>query len=831
MRQVSKRYSGVLALDHVDLSIERGTVHALVGENGAGKSTLIKILAGVIHADGGEILMDDSPVRISTPHAARTCGIEVVHQHTNLIQDLSLAENFALRRGYPRRATGPIAWRRLAQQATNAARLLIPSIDVSRAARTLTGVEQQMAEISFALAARPRLLILDEPTALLPLQEKNLLFKRIREAVAEGTSVLFVSHRLEEVFELTQRVTVLRDGAVVWHKPTADTNHDDLVRGMVGRQVTFARDESCVPQEAISLQVKSLTDSRGGYQDVSFDLHKGEIYGIYGLVGAGQSPLCHSIFGLTPERSGSVTLSDTGRDINKLSPKARVQEGLAYVPADRLKQGMLYQMSVRENISLACLERFSFAGLLNQKAEAAAADVQVQSLRTKTSGLNQNVSELSGGNQQKVLLGRWLLTNPAVLVLEEPTQGVDVAAKGEIHKIITGLAKEGVAILLISSELPEIMSLAHRIGIMNQGRIVSEVDPTATSEEDILKLALPASSKADESVAGHGATSRRSAVARAAGWILAKRESSLALFIVLISLIFGLTVPAFATVDNATDILVNNTILLIGALGITLVIISGGIDVSVGSILALAAVMAAKADLGGHSSLYIAAIALSSGLILGVFNGTLSVVGRVHPIIITLGTMSIFRGAMLKIAAGEQMFNLSSNLTVFGQTSFGDISVLLLVGVGVLIVTHCFLQYTVAGRRFYAYGGNKDSATVLGIKAIHVMPLAFGLCGLLVGLAALLYAGRYGQVQAFVGVGYELKVIAAAVIGGTHIMGGRGSALGTFLGAILIGIVSNVMVLAHISSFWEGVVMGAMILLAMAVDNLGTRRRSAEVLL
>ncbi len=859
IRNLTKRYPGVLALSQVSFSLEAHRVHGLVGENGAGKSTLIKMLAGLFPPDRGEILIEGRTISIASPTHSRSLGIAVVHQHNHLIPDLSVAENYGLRLGYPLGRIGQISWQKLKSEALAATRFFLPSIDILAPARSVSVVEKRLVEIAFALASRPRLLILDEPTAVLPYHETCLLFERIRQFVSDGGSVLLVTHRLDEIFELSGDVTVLRDGQLVWRKQTQETNHEDIIRAMVGRAVGFRRDQESIPAMEILFQVADIADNQTtsgvsksrtevvdghplssslsptGRESVpkvgedgldvmrprakrpSFQVHRGEIYGIYGLVGAGQSELCQALFGLRPSETTSIRI--LGQDIKHMSPRERVQSGLGYLPADRITQGLFYKMSIAENLSVTTLDKLAPRGWIDREAEGTANDDMIQQLRIRTLGPEQGVVQLSGGNQQKVLLGRWLLTHPKMLLLEEPTQGVDVGAKGEIHKIIVGLAKSGVSILLVSSEIPELLALSHRIGIMREGRLVGELDSNDASEDEILRLALP-NSEPRVTTESHEVERARPLRARPFHWLLSKREASIGLFIVSLVIVFGITLPSFLTWKNLSDLVTNNAVLLIGALGMTLVIISGGIDISVGAILGLSAIAAGKADQAGMSAPVIACAALLVGLGLGILNGVLSVFGRVHSIVVTLGTLSVFRGAIILITGGYWLNDLSPAVTIFGRSKPAGVPVLLLVGLIVASVSHLFLKYVTAARRLYALGGDRASAEVLGIYPNRYLPLAFGTSGLLMGLAGLLTAGRFGQVQTNIGSGDELRFIAAAVIGGTHIMGGHGSALGTFLGAMLIGIITQFMGLARVSAFWEGVVVGGMILLALAADVL-----------
>jgi ABC-type sugar transport system ATPase subunit/ribose/xylose/arabinose/galactoside ABC-type transport system permease subunit len=823
---LSRRYPGVTALDGVSLELQSGRVHALVGENGAGKSTLIKILAGVEGADDGEVRRDGRPVVLESPGHARRAGIAVVHQQPHLIPDLTVMENLALRSGYPRTVIGSIAWGRLEREATRACAAMIPSLDVSRPARSLGGAEQTLVELSFALASVPAVLILDEPTARLPRHETEGLLERVRELASRSTAVLIVTHRLDEVFAVADEVTVLRDGKRIWRKSITETDNDDLIRAMVGRTVEFDRDETCAPGSGARLTTTSLSDRDRAFTDVSLTVRRGEIYGIYGLVGAGQSALGQALSGLRPTSSGTVRLDDAS--LSSLSPGRRVRAGWAHVPADRHVQGLFPQMSVGENLGLGALVQRSGWGWIDPAAQRATSEEQIQALRIKTTGPDQVVAHLSGGNQQKVLLGRWIRTAPRVLLLEEPTQGVDVAAKREIHGIITSLAKSGVSVVLVSSELPELMALAHRIGILRQGRLVAEHDVGTATEEELLRASLPDRQAED---AGEVPADRREATSwwrrLLRGWAR-QREASLATLIVGLALVFAVTVPGFAAWPNLRDVMLSHAILLVSALGMTAVIIAGGIDISVGAILGLAATTAGLADAAGWPAGAIAGAAIGVGAALGAVNGALSVFGRVHSIVVTLGTLSIFRGAIILLIGGRMLINLSPEVTWLRDSRIGGLPALLGVSLFSVALVHVFLAHLPAGRRLFALGGDRASAGYLGVAPRRTLPLAFAVSGALSGLAGLMWASRFGQVQSNVGQGFELAAIAAAVLGGTHIMGGRGSALGTFLGAMFLGMITNVLVLAGVSVFWERALVGAMILLALAVDRLASGARGSR---
>ena len=802
VESVRKQYPGVVALDDVSLNFTLGKIRGLVGENGAGKSTLIKILAGVVQPDQGRLVIDQKDVRVAGPQEARRHGIAVVHQHSHLIPDLSVAENHALRMGYARGRLGNINWTTMAQRAAEAVKVLIPRLDVRRIARTLSDVEKQLVELSFALSEPSRLLILDEPTAALPGHEAQLLLENVRQVASDGTSVLFVSHRLDEVIQLADDVTVLRDGRHVWTKPSSDIDRDQLIQGMVGRSVTFERDTEIVPGEHVVLEVNKLSDAEAAFQDISFQLRRGEIYGVYGLVGAGQSELCGGLFGLrtcTDDQICSVP----------------VKRG--YVPADRNSQGVFHRMTVGENLSIAHLKELSKFGKLGLGDERDNVESSIQNLLVKTTGPDQIITELSGGNQQKVLLGRWLMTEPEVLVLEEPTQGVDVAAKGQIYDIIRGLARQGMAIIMVSSEIPELLALAHRIGVMREGRLVSEFDAESVTENDLLRASLPDSESTDSS---ETTAASSSGWKTALPWIAARREIGLAAFVLLVMGLCSVFVPNFGTAENLRDVMLNNVVVLIGALGMTMVILAAGIDVSLGAILGLSAIAAGKMAQAEWHPAIVFAIPLALGAVLGCVNGGLTVLGRVHSIVITLGTLLIFRGLLRLWTGGYQLINLPPEVTWVRDAEILGLPALLLIGLGALGFAHWLLTYTTTGRSLYVLGSSHENASYLGVLPRNVLPIAFAMCGMFGGLAGLVWAGRLGQVQVAVGEGFELTVIAATVVGGTHIMGGRGTAWGTCLGAIFLGIVHNVLILTKVPSYRQQAVFGAMILAALAADRL-----------
>jgi len=481
---ISKRFGGVQALRDVSFSIARGEVHGLIGENGAGKSTLGKILAGIHTPDAGRVVIDGSVANFRTPREALAAGVGMVHQELAFCPDISVAENLCLSR-LPRRA-GFVDRAATVRIATEMLHRIGVELDVRRAMRTLSTAQEQLVQIAAAVATRARVLVLDEPTSSLAESESRRLFALIESLKRDGVTMIYVSHRMPELFALCDRVTVLRDGQYVGTLDRAEATEDRLVKLMVGR-VVERRQPLHLGRALghIRLEVRNLSVPPT-VRDVSFSIRGGEIVGLAGLVGAGRSETARAILGIDRPAGGTVIID--GAECRRNDPLAAMRAGLGLVPEDRKRQGLVLGMSGRANISLALLDRLSRLGILDRRAERDAATRQYAALNVKAPSIETPLVNLSGGNQQKVALGKWLARRPAVLIVDEPTRGVDVAAKAAIHQLLDELACSGVAILLISSELPELLLLSRRIMVMRGGEIVGELSRAQASEESVLRL-------------------------------------------------------------------------------------------------------------------------------------------------------------------------------------------------------------------------------------------------------------------------------------------------------------------------------------------------------
>jgi ABC-type sugar transport system ATPase subunit len=483
MSGISKSFPGIRALTDVGLRVDAGEVHAIVGENGAGKSTLMKILAGVHQPDAGEIELNGHPAKLADPIEARRRGIGMVYQELNLVPDLTVAENILL--GSTPSRWGIVDRRALRSRARAVLDELDARINTDDLVGSLTVSQQQIVEIAKVYASSPAIVVLDEPTSSLSEHETQSLFRIIRRMTTAGIAVIYISHRLREVLDIAQRVTVLRDGRLVETRSTDGISAGEMIRLMVGRDLTDVFPKREVPIGDVVLSVTGLSRT-GEFSDVELTVRAGEILGLAGLVGAGRTEVARAIFGLDKRDGGSVSLD--GTEIAIRTPRDAVRAGIAYVPEDRKRDGIVPQLSIKDNISLAVLDRVSLSGWVKRGAEQSMAQTKATELTVSPPDIRPRVDTLSGGNQQKVVFAKWLAAAPRVLILDEPTRGVDVGAKADIHTIIGELAAQGTAIIMISSELPEVLAVSDRIVVLHEGRVSAEL-PRGSSEHDVMHAA------------------------------------------------------------------------------------------------------------------------------------------------------------------------------------------------------------------------------------------------------------------------------------------------------------------------------------------------------
>jgi len=487
-KRVSKSFGGVRALSDVSFELRRGEVHALMGENGAGKSTLVKILAGLHAPDSGEVRVDGRRVALRSPHDAMRHGIAMIHQELMPVPDLTVAENLLLGREPRGRLPGTLDRRALRREAERLLGLLKVDLPVDAPMHTLSVAQMQAVEIARAIGTGAAAVIMDEPTAALSDREVDALFLAIRTLQARGTAIVYITHKMDEVFRIADRITVLRDGAHVATAPARELNEARLIALMVGRELACGRVRGPATVGECLLAVSGLS-REGAYREVRFELRRGEILGLAGLMGAGRSEVASALFGLAPAERGEIRVR--GQAVRIRHPGDAMRLGIGMVTEDRRADGFVPLMSVRHNVTLAALKRCCRGPMIRHADEAEAAAQAIARTGIRTSGDGQAVVQLSGGNQQKVVFARTLMTHPEILIFDEPTRGIDVGAKAEVHALIAELAEQGRAVLLISSELPELLALSDRLLVLRQGEVAAELDPLTVTQEEVLKYAMP----------------------------------------------------------------------------------------------------------------------------------------------------------------------------------------------------------------------------------------------------------------------------------------------------------------------------------------------------
>jgi ABC-type sugar transport system ATPase subunit/ribose/xylose/arabinose/galactoside ABC-type transport system permease subunit len=824
---ISKAFPGVRALEDVDLTLRAGTIHALIGENGAGKSTLINILSGVLAPDCGTIRLTGHAVHLTDARAARRHGVVTVHQEVDLFPDLSVMENIGLEQGLPLTRLGTIDWRAQRRRTRAALDAVGEDLAPGMLAGNLTPAQRQMVEIAAAVSQAAKVLILDEPTSSLSEAETQILFKHLRRFRAGGTAIVYVSHRLEEIFTLADEATVLRDGRRVWTGPLTDSSPGQVIALMVGRdglggvgQVSnlpcAGRLQPC-PTAAVRaappvrLSCRGLTAADGRFVDVNLEARAGEVLGLYGLIGAGRSEWAQAVFGLRGLAGGKLFVD--GRAVTPRRPGQMARLGVAYVPEDRLRQGLCRDLPVRDNAVIAIVRRLAWGPWVLRAWEARRAWTMVEQLAIRLRSLQQPAGTLSGGNQQKVVLGRWLGCDPAVLILDEPTRGVDVGAKVEIHGLIRRLAAEGRAVVLISSDLPEVVTQSDRVGVFREGRLVAFFAPGAASAEQIAAAAMP--------ISGGRLSAERPAPSAQRRALRLREAALLGIVLALFALLHWHT-GEFLKPESVRERLTDATLLGFAALGATVVILAGGLDISLGALMVLSAAIAGQLWEQGYPLPVVAVVAVGIGAGGSLLNAGLALAGRVHPIVVTLGTMSLYRGLTLWWL--QQNVNIPGEARNWFFAEVAGLPVIAWSGLGLVLLTWAGLNWTIPGREVYALGSNPAAAHRVSIERWRVWLMAFGVQGVLVGLAGLLLLARSGNLQPTSYEDQTLMAIAAAVVGGVAITGGRGSVWGVALGCLFLVSLAPACVFLHVSTQWQRTLVGGVMVVAVLVDSLWRRR-------
>jgi len=813
---VSKRFPGVHALKAVSFDCKAGEVLGLVGENGAGKSTLMRILAGAEQPDAGRLCLYGEPMQLTSPAAAHLVGIHMVWQDTRLVPNLDVTQNIWL----GNEPGGPffVDRRRMDRESEALLARLGLTLEPKRKVAALNAAERQRVEIARALAADVRVLVLDEPTTALNFDDVRQLMRLMHELASDGAALIFSSHRLHEIFEICDRITVLKDGQVVSTDPARDLTEDEVVRRMVGREVTTVfPPRASVPGTALLAVDELLAPGRFG--PVSFTALGGEILGIGGIQGNGQHDIVRAFFGLE-RTSGLICVG--GHPVTLSSPAAAIAAGVVYVPGNRRVEGLFLPHSIRENLILPHLVRFTRRGFVATRAERAQVLASIAEFGIRTPTPEQAVALLSGGNQQKAVLARWSLAAPRVIVLEEPTQGVDVATKSQIYHILRALAEGGAAIILLTSDLVELIGLSDRIVVISGGCIVDRFDANVASEERVIGSAVRA--RLDKIQVW---TPRRG-ICRAA--LLTERYAVPASLLALVLALGGLTMalsPYFLTERNLSDVGIQLVPLAIAALGQMVVILQGGVDLSVGPVMSMTTGIASWLITGGGVWLTIGGISacIAAGTLVGGVNAAMIRILRIPDLIATLASYSAVLGVALIVRPSPGGM-ISERFIDFLTGNMGPVPVALVAVLAAYGVAEILLLRGRVGVALYAAGASPEAAFAAGVPIGRLRFLSYIGCGICSALAGLVLAARIGGGDPQSGASFTLASITAVVVGGTSIFGGIGTAVGTLLGAVLILILQNMLNQIHVTAYWQYVWTGLVTLGAVALSGLRARQRA-----
>lgn len=803
VRDLTKAFPGVVALDRVSFACAAGEVHALIGENGAGKSTLMKVLAGVYPPDAGEIAIDGALVRFADPLDAQRVGIASIHQELSLLPYLNVAENLFLGRE-------PVRWGmldrgRMDRETRQWLQRLRLGVSPNDPVFSLSVAQQQMVEITKALARDAKILMMDEPSASLTPDELQTLFEIISNLKSHGVTVVYVSHRLDEIFRIADRVTVLRDGRLIGTVPVREATRADLVRMMVGRSLDETFPARGGADAEVVLEVRHL--SRAGIlEDVSFQVRRGEIVGVGGLTGSGRTYLIKALFGAAPIDRGEVLLH--GRPVTFRHPRDAMRAGVGLVPEDRQGEGLVLRQPLRTNVSLPNLAAYQRLGFVDRARERAVAVAAAAHLRIRTPSVEREVLYLSGGNQQKVVVAKWLAREPDLVLLDEPTRGIDVGAKGELYTIMRGLAQRGKALLVVSSELPELIGISDRIVTLWEGRITGVVDAATATEERILTLATGGGQRTEPARVRHRASAR---------WD--PRWAVVGVYAVMLALLVaaGAMAPTFRTLANLETVLRQAVALGLVSVGQTICIIGGGIDLSVSSVITLAVLIGAVL-MNGRPEMILPAVAavLALGGIVGTVNSALVVRGGLPAFIATLGMLSILRGSALGYTKVPVGLTAPAVRWMVDSRVLG-VPVPALILAGAFAAGTVLLRATAFGRHLYAVGGNVNLARLSGIATGRVRAGSYLISSVAAALAGFYLVSRMGVGDVQVGPGFEFDSITAAVVGGTSLAGGRGALLGTLAGVLIITVLNNFMNQLNVNWWYQQVLKGVIILVAVSI--------------
>lgn len=784
LTELSKSFGVIKALDHVSFDVHAGEVLGLLGANGAGKSTLLKIIGGTLMADEGTMVLDDQPYCPPRAFVAKSEGVISVYQELNVFHNMTVAENLFLG-NEQKNLLGFIDWNATYEKATQ----LLSDMDLeSIPSRELVGnlsiANQQIVEIARAINEKPKILLLDEPTASLSEIQTQWLFEKIGELTHHNTTIIYVSHRLEEVMELCDRVIVLRDGQFAAEIEKEKLERDTIVRHMVGQELTkdVIKRPNVIGEVVMECENLALT---GTFENITFNVKKGEVLGIAGLVGAGRSELLNCIYGITPLDQGEIKIN--GKTVHIAHPKDALKAGIALVSEDRKAEGLFMPEPTRINLAANTLRRRSRLGVIDGKTERSETLSIADGVHFDTRRIETPAHQLSGGNQQKIFIGKNLLTNSDVLLLDEPTRGVDVGARDEIYSLIEQLSLDGKAVVLVSSDWEELTSFADRVIVMSEGRFVCELEGQAICEESMLHHCTEFKCEKIE----HTEPSLRS---KFSAYAKQNRHTSFLGLAFLVLFITGsLVTPFFLNRNNLNNLISQSMVYLFLTIGQMIVIMGGGIDLSLSANLAVSSIICVKLMLAFPGQLVFAmSIMLLVGLFIGFINGLIIVYLKVDPFITTLAVQMILQGVAL-ILTPKPLSPAPQVLKQFANSTWLTLPLVLYAALIVFVVMHVILKYFPFGRHLHAVGENAVGASWLGLRERRIRLLSYVAAALLAVIAGFYLLGRNGAAEPVVDTGMALYSIAYALIGGATLAGGKGSLAGSTLAVLVITVLLNIL--------------------------------------
>ena len=821
LSNIWKRYGGVVAVKDVSFTAAAGEIHALLGENGAGKSTLVGIASGDVRPDSGAVEIGGQPVERLTPGEARRLGLALVHQHPAVLPELSVAENMLLAVQPNLRIGGTASLDWVASQLDRVGSTLGPRTRMNE----VDIAQRQLFELAKALAVEPKVLILDEPTAALTADLVELLFEKVREAASRGAAVVYISHRLQEIRQIAQRATIMRDGEVKGSAPLSQLSDDDILRLIVGRTLTdaYPPKRSEPRPEAGGLVVQGL--SGASFYDVNMAARPGEIVGVAGITGNGQSDFLRALAGLS-SAAGGVTLA--GQPLRLGRPDAARKAGVSYLSPDRQKEGLFMSLSVRENAVLSALPLLSEFGFVRQRLEREKVEAQRSDLAIRAASIEANIASLSGGNQQKVVLARALLAEASLVLAEEPTAGVDVGARAEIYRILRDVADRGAPVVIVSSDGLELEGLCDRVLVFSRGHIVGELTGADVTEEKIGRHMVTSTV--------HRRAGKRRATSSLAQRLRAFAASDYAPSLVLAVLILAL--GAYVTGQNdrfISSFNLQKMLLLCAALcfigfGQMCVVFTGAIDLSVGPLVGLCVVIASF-FFGDATAIPTMALGLlcmiGTAAVVGLVNGSLVRFGNFTSVAATLGVYIILQGISVLLRPYPDG-SIDSDVIATIQASAGSIPIAFIVVIALAIALDIALRTTRWGLSIRAVGSNAQAAAKLGVRTNRTVIGAFLASSLLTVLGGVMVMAQLGIGDPNQGTTYTLASIAAVVLGGASLFGGRGSFIGVMLGAVLIQEVNSATTFLGLSQAWQYWFIGFLTLCAVAVYSQAWRASGEE---